>query len=96
MVVAGAGSAWWQYLLLFLAVTASWAGVPFIGTAAAGAAAVAASQGRLNLAAVICLEKATHEANPTPVRSSSKRRSHGSLRKCLSFGHICASFSDPV
>jgi hypothetical protein len=36
MVVAGVGSAWWQYLLLFLAVTASWAGVPFIGTAAVG------------------------------------------------------------
>ena len=47
------GSTWWQYLLLFLAVGASWAGVPFIGTAALGAAAVAASQDKLDLAAVI-------------------------------------------
>jgi membrane protein DedA with SNARE-associated domain len=53
MVAAGLGSTWWQYLLLFLAVAASWAGVPFIGTAALGAAAVAASQRRLSLAAVI-------------------------------------------
>jgi len=52
-VVAGLGSTWWQYLLLFLAIGASWAGVPFIGTAALGAAAVAASQDRLGLAAVI-------------------------------------------
>jgi membrane protein DedA with SNARE-associated domain len=44
---------WWQYLLLFVAVTASWAGVPFIGAAAAGAAGVAASQGILDLAAVV-------------------------------------------
>ena len=39
--------------LLFLAVTASWAGVPGIGTAALTAAAVAASQGQATLAAVI-------------------------------------------
>jgi len=51
--VAGFGSTWWQYLLLFLAVAASWTGVPFIGTAALAAAAVAASQRRLDLAAVI-------------------------------------------
>jgi membrane protein DedA with SNARE-associated domain len=51
--VAGLGSAWWQYLLLFFAVAASWAGVPFIGTAGLGAAAVAASQQKLQLAAVI-------------------------------------------
>ena len=44
---------WWQYLALFLAVTASWAGVPFIGAAATGAAGVAASQGNLILAWVI-------------------------------------------
>jgi membrane protein DedA with SNARE-associated domain len=48
-------STWWQYLLLLLAVTASWAGVPVIGTAAAGAAGVAASQGRLDLAAVLVI-----------------------------------------
>jgi membrane protein DedA with SNARE-associated domain len=53
MVVAGLGSTWWQYVLLFLAVAASWAGVPFIGTAALGAAGVAASQDKLDLAAVI-------------------------------------------
>ena len=53
MMAAGLGSTWWQYLVLFLAVAASWAGVPFIGTAALGAAAVAASQRRLDLAAVI-------------------------------------------
>ena len=52
-VAAGLGGTWWQYLLLFLAVAASWAGVPVIGTAALGAAAVAASQRRLDLAAVI-------------------------------------------
>jgi len=52
-VVADLGSTWWQYLLLFLAVAASWAGVPFIGTAALGTAAVAASQDKLDLAAVI-------------------------------------------
>lgn len=46
---------WWEYLLLFLAVMASWAGVPAIGTAAIGAAAVGASQGNLNLAAVIVI-----------------------------------------
>jgi membrane protein DedA with SNARE-associated domain len=45
--------AWWEYLALFLAVMASWAGVPAIGSAAVGAAAVGASQGNLNLAAVI-------------------------------------------
>ena len=58
MVVATAGVAvetWWQYLLLFLAVAASWAGVPFVGATALGAAAVAASQGRLNLAVVVAV-----------------------------------------
>lgn len=51
--VAGLGSTWWQYLLLFVAVAASWAGVPVIGTAGLGAAAVAASQQKLQLPAVI-------------------------------------------
>ena len=40
-----AGS-WWVYLGLFVAVAASWAGVPFIGATALGAAGVAASQGK--------------------------------------------------
>jgi membrane protein DedA with SNARE-associated domain len=47
------GSTWWHYALLFVAVAASWAGVPFIGAAVAGAAGIAASQGQLDLAAVI-------------------------------------------
>jgi len=62
MVAAGLGSTWWQYLLLFLGVAASWAGVPFIGTAALAAAAVAASQERLNLAAVIVVATIAGEA----------------------------------
>jgi membrane protein DedA with SNARE-associated domain len=59
---AGLGSTWWQYLLLFVAVAASWAGVPLIGTAALGAAAVAASQRRLDLAAVIVVSVIAGEA----------------------------------
>jgi membrane protein DedA with SNARE-associated domain len=47
------GHQWWQYLALFLAVMASWAGVPAIGSVAVSAAAVAASQGNLNVAVVI-------------------------------------------
>jgi membrane protein DedA with SNARE-associated domain len=61
-VVAGLGSTWWQYLLLFFAVTASWGGVPFIGAAALGAAAVAASQDKLDLAAVIVVAVLAGEA----------------------------------
>ena len=53
LLAAELANTWWHYLLLFLAVTASWAGVPFIGAAAVGAAAVAASQGQLDLAAVM-------------------------------------------
>jgi undecaprenyl-diphosphatase len=49
------GTDWWEYVLLFLAVMASWAGVPAIGTTAIGAAALAASQGNLNLAAVVII-----------------------------------------
>jgi membrane protein DedA with SNARE-associated domain len=45
----------WEYVVLFLAVMASWAGVPFIGSAAVGAAAVGASQGNLNIVAVIVI-----------------------------------------
>ena len=50
-----------DYVLLFLAVAASWAGVPFIGSAAVGAAAVAASQGKLDLAAVIVVSAVAGE-----------------------------------
>jgi membrane protein DedA with SNARE-associated domain len=53
---------WWQYLLLFLAVAASWAGVPAIGTAALGAAALAASQRGLDLAGVIVVSVIAGEA----------------------------------
>ena len=59
---AGLGSTWWQYLLLFLAVAASWAGVPVIGTATLGTAAVAASQEKLDLAAVIVIAVLAGEA----------------------------------
>lgn len=59
---AGLGSTWWQYLLLFLAVAASWAGVPFIGTASLGAAAVTASQGNLDLATVLVVATIAGEA----------------------------------
>jgi membrane-associated protein len=59
---AGLGSTWWQYLLLFLAVAASWAGVPIIGTAALGAAAIADGQRRLDLAAVIVVSVIAGEA----------------------------------
>jgi membrane protein DedA with SNARE-associated domain len=52
---------WWHYVVLFLAVAASWAGVPFIGAAVAGAAGIAASQGTLDLAAVIVVATAAGE-----------------------------------
>jgi membrane-associated protein len=41
------------YVVLFVAVTASWAGVPIIGATALGAAAVAASQGQLAIVVVL-------------------------------------------
>lgn len=59
---ADLGGAWWQYVLLFLAVAASWAGVPLIGTATLGTAAVAASQRRLDLAALIVVSVIAGEA----------------------------------
>ena len=60
--VAGLASTWWQYLLLFGAVAASWAGAPVIGTAALGAAALAASQEKLDLAAVLVVAVLAGEA----------------------------------
>jgi membrane protein DedA with SNARE-associated domain len=45
----------WEYVLLFVAVMVSWAGVPLVGSAALGAAAVGASQGNLNIVAVIVI-----------------------------------------
>lgn len=43
----------WAYLAILAATVAGYMGVPFIGTAAIGAAAVFASQGRLNITAVL-------------------------------------------
>lgn len=43
----------WAYLLLFLLVVASWAGVPGVGGAAVTGAAVIASQGHLRIAPVL-------------------------------------------
>jgi membrane protein DedA with SNARE-associated domain len=55
-----AGS-WWEYVVLFAAVAASWAGVPVIGATALGLAGVAASQGKLNLALVVGVATAAGE-----------------------------------
>ena len=52
---------WWEYVLLFVAVAASWAGVPFVGATALGAAGVAASQGNLNLFIVLGVATAAGE-----------------------------------
>ncbi|MGA8724274.1 MAG: hypothetical protein WB565_04490 [Acidimicrobiales bacterium] len=62
VVAADLAGSWWQYLLLFVAVAASWAGVPFIGATALGAAGAAASQGRLDLAAVVIVATLAGEA----------------------------------
>jgi membrane protein DedA with SNARE-associated domain len=59
-VTAPSGSVW-QYAILFLAVAASWAGVPVVGATALGAAGVAASQGDLNLAAVVLVSTVAGE-----------------------------------
>ena len=61
VLAAGLGSTWWHYVVLFVAVAASWAGVPFIGATVAGAAGVAASQGQLDLAPVILVATAAGE-----------------------------------
>lgn len=53
VVATDLSATWWHYLVLFVAVAASWAGVPLIGATVAGAAGIAASQGTLDLAAVI-------------------------------------------
>ncbi len=55
--LAAAGSSvsdgFWTYLAVFALVMLGWAGIPGIGAAVLGAATVAASQGHLNLAAVL-------------------------------------------
>lgn len=43
----------WAYLVLFAAAAAGYMGIPLIGTAVIGFAAVLASQGRLNIVAVL-------------------------------------------
>ncbi len=43
----------WAYLAVFAATAAGYMGIPIIGSAAIGAAAVLASQGQLNIAAVL-------------------------------------------
>jgi membrane protein DedA with SNARE-associated domain len=43
----------WAYVVLFFAAAAGYMGVPIIGSAVIGVAAVLASQGRLNIAAVL-------------------------------------------
>jgi membrane-associated protein len=45
----------WAYLALFALVTAGWAGFPGVGGAVLGGAAVLASQGKLNIAAVLII-----------------------------------------
>ena len=45
----------WAYLVVLVATAAGYMGVPFVGTAALGAAAAFASQGKLNIAAVFII-----------------------------------------
>ncbi|MGO9854145.1 MAG: DedA family protein [Acidimicrobiales bacterium] len=61
LATAGLASTWWEYLALFVAVAASWAGVPVIGATALGLAGVAASQGELDLTAVVLVSTAAGE-----------------------------------
>jgi len=55
--LADAGSSdavgFWAYLVVFAAAAAGYMGIPLIGTVVIGFAAVLASQGRLNIAAVL-------------------------------------------
>ena len=55
MASTSSAGAWWEYTILFVAVLASWAGVPMVGSAALAVGGAAASQGNLNLALVIVL-----------------------------------------
>lgn len=55
--LAAAGSSvsdgFWIYLAIFALIVLGWAGIPGIGATVLGAATVAASQGQLNIAAVL-------------------------------------------
>jgi membrane protein DedA with SNARE-associated domain len=61
LLAADLASTWWQYIVLFLAVAASFAGVPAVGATALGAAAVAASQGRLDPSVVVVVSTVAGE-----------------------------------
>jgi membrane protein DedA with SNARE-associated domain len=61
VVATDLSATWWHYLVLFVAVALSWAGVPIIGATVAGAAGIAASQGTLDLAAVVIVATAAGE-----------------------------------
>ena len=52
----------WAYLVAFAATAAGYMGIPFTGTAAIGAAAVLASHGQLNIAAVLIVAALGNEA----------------------------------
>jgi len=45
----------WAYVAVFAAAALGYLGIPFVGAAAIGFAAVLASQGKLNIAAVLAL-----------------------------------------
>ena len=64
--LAAAGSSasegFWIYLAVFALITLGWAGIPGIGATALGAATVAASQGQLNIAAVLIVAVIAVEA----------------------------------
>ena len=49
------GPVLWAYVVVLVATAAGYMGVPFVGTAALGAAAAFASQGKLNIAAVFII-----------------------------------------
>ena len=57
--LAAAGSSvpasFWTYVGIFALVTLGWAGIPGIGATVLGAATVAASQGRLDITAVLII-----------------------------------------
>lgn len=50
---SSSGTGIWACLAVFAATAAGYMGIPLIGTAAIGTAAVLASQGQLNIAAVL-------------------------------------------
>ena len=64
--IAAAGSSGdigtWACLAAFAVTTAGCTGIPFTGTAAIGAAAVLASQGQLNIGAVLIVAAIGNEA----------------------------------